>query len=211
MSTRSASIPVRERGFSLVELLVVIVVIAILALWGIPSLLATLSRTRLVGASKEVATMMQVGRLEAIKKGNINGDLQGRVTALRYIAGERAFEVVLDETTDATFNPARVVLGRYILPTGISLQAPGEASPEGANAIDGWDVPPGGPDEFPGPIFVSDGSVRVPGAFRLADTRGNFLEVRVDFPATGKVVIQKYFPADNEWYENGEAGKTWEW
>lgn len=211
MSTRSAALRARQRGFSLVELLVVIVVIAILALWGIPSLLATLSRTRLVGASKEVATMMQVGRLEAIKKGNLNGDLQGRVTALRYVAGERAFEVVLDDTTDATFNPTRVVLGRYLLPTGISLQAPGEGSPEGANAIEGWDVPPGGPDEFPGPIFVSDGSVRVPGAFRLADTRGNFLEVRIDFPATGKVVIQKYFPADNEWYENGEAGKTWEW
>lgn len=210
MSTPAAPRRDRERGFSLVELLVVIVVIGILALWGIPSLLATLNRTRLVGASKEIATMIQVGRLEAIKKGAFNGDLQNRVTAMRYLPGDRAFEVVLDDTPNGTFDPSRVLVGRYELPTGVTLQAPGE-NPEGTNAIDGWDEPPGGPDEYRGPIFVSDGSVRVAGAYRLADRRGNFIEVRVDFPATGKVVIQKYFPADSAWYENGEAGKTWEW
>ena len=203
--------PRRERGFTLVELLVVIALIGLLALWGVPTLLNTLSRTRLVGASKEIATMIQLGRLEAIKKGGVNGDVQNRVTAIRYNAGLRSFDLLLDDTADGNFNPTTPLQGRYTLPTGVSLWAPGEPNPEGTDAIDAWDEPPGGPDTFAGPIFVSDGSVRVAGAYRLADTRGNYLEVRVDFPATGKIVIQKYFPSLTAWFENGEATHEWEW
>lgn len=198
-----------ERGFTLIELLVVIVLIGILALWGIPTLLNTLNRARLVGASKEIATMIQVGRLEAIKKGGLNGDIQNRVVALRYNIGNRSFDLLLDDTADGFFNPGTAILGRYTLPTGVYLQAPGEPNPEGSNAIDGWDA--AGPDQWDGPIFVSDGSVRRAGAYRIADTRGNFLEVRVDFPATGKIVIQKWFPAQTDWFENGEGENYWQW
>jgi len=197
-----------EQGFSLIELLVVIVLLGLLAVWGIPTLLSTLNRTRLVGASKEIATLMQVGRLEAIKKGGVNGDLQGRVVALRYNAGQRSFDLLLDDTADGIFNPSTPILGTYHLPTGVYLRAPSEAE-EGTGSIDGWDDP--GADSWPGPIFVSDGSVRRAGAYRIYDSRANYLEVRVDFPATGKVVIQKWFPLLTDWFENGEGENYWQW
>jgi len=27
--------------------------------------------------------------------------------------------------------------------------------------------------------------------------------------ATGRVSVQKYFPADTEWFRNGESGHNW--
>ena len=54
--------------------------------------------------------MMQVGRLEAIKKSGLNRDLQNRVVALRYNAGARSFDLLMDDTADGTFNPTTTIL-----------------------------------------------------------------------------------------------------
>jgi prepilin-type N-terminal cleavage/methylation domain-containing protein len=212
MERRTGREPRIQAGFSLIELVVVLAVIGLLALWGIPAFLNTLNRTRLVNSAREIATLMQVGRLEAIKKGGLNGDLKNRVAAVRY-DGAGTFQLVVDETPDSPtplWNPIPKG-GAYHLPTGVFLQAPTEAI-EGAKAIDAWDTDP--TDSYPGPIFLSDGSAEIAGAFRIADTRGNYLEVRIAFPATGKVVIQKWFGGgdpDTNWYENGEGGNHWQW
>jgi prepilin-type N-terminal cleavage/methylation domain-containing protein len=206
-----------EAGFSLVELLIVLVLIGLMAVWGIPALLNTLNRARLVGASREIATLLQVARLEAIKKGGINGDLRNRVAVVRYDKSTahdlRTLEVLIDESPNGTWDPVTPIGGLYTLPTGVNLQAPTEDA-EGNSSIVGWDDTTVVADNYDGPTFLSDGSALNAGAFRLADTRGNFLEVRLDFPATGKVVIQKWFgggdPTTN-WFENGEAGNKWIW
>jgi type IV fimbrial biogenesis protein FimT len=201
-----------EAGFSLVELLIVLVLIGLMAVWGIPALLNTLNRTRLVNTGRELATLIQVARLEAIKKGGINGDLRNRVSVVRWDKDHRALQVLLDESPDGTWNPLTPIGSAYTLPTGVSMQAPTEAI-NGGKSVVGWDDADN-PDRYDGPIFLSDGSALDAGAFRLADTRGNFLEVRIDFPATGKVVIQKWFGGgdpDTNWFENGEAGNKWSW
>lgn len=205
-----------EAGFSLVELLVVMVVMGIMALWGIPALLGTLQRTRLVNSAKEVAVLMQVARLEAIKKAGVNGDLQNRVTFVNYIPATTAapggFEVLIDENPDPAdgWNPSRRIGGTYYLPRSITLQFPTEAA-EGNRAIRGWDDP--GPNQANGPVFRSDGSTVLGGAFTLRNARDQYLEVRVEFPATGKLSIQKWDGTDlnTGWYENHEAGQTWQW
>jgi prepilin-type N-terminal cleavage/methylation domain-containing protein len=207
-------------GFTLVEMIIVMGILGILAVWGIPALLQTLNRARLVGAAKEIATMFQVARLEAIKKGGANGDLQNRVTAVRYqtwTAGanemeglQLVFEDAVDPGDSPPWNPQVPIGGIYALPTGVSLQAPGEA-PGGDSSIVGWDTPDDD-DAFDGPVFRSDGSALRAGAYRLADGRGNFLEVRIEFPATGKVSIQKWFGGGaTDWWENHEAGHVWQW
>jgi prepilin-type N-terminal cleavage/methylation domain-containing protein len=203
-------------GFTLVEMIIVMGILGILAVWGIPALLQTLNRARLVGAAKEIATMFQVARLEAIKKGGANGDLQNRVTAVRYqLDGtieslQVVFEDAVNPLDDPPWDPQIPIGGAYTLPTGVTLKAPGE-SPQGAAAILGWDTP-ADDDAFDGPVFRSDGSALRAGAYRLADERGNFLEVRIEFPATGKVSIQKWFGGGaNDWWENHEAAHIWQW
>lgn len=200
-----------EAGFSLVELLIVLVMIGLMAVWGIPALLNTLNRTRLVNSSRELATLIQVARLEAIKKGGINGDLRNRVSVVRWDKDHRALQVLLDESPNGSWDPATPIGTPYTLPNGVNMQAPNETI-DGAKSVVGWDDA-GDADDYPGPTFLSDGSVLRAGAFRIADTRGNFLEVRIDFPATGKVVIQKWFGGDpdTDWFENGEANHKWTW
>jgi prepilin-type N-terminal cleavage/methylation domain-containing protein len=203
-----------EAGFSLIELLVVIALIALMAVWGVPAFLNTLNKTRVVAASREIATLMQVGRLEAIKRSGRNGNLGNEVAALTYFPAERQFRLLVDDTPDGTFNPALGVGGAYFLPKGVTLQAPTEATENGANSISGWDEVADVADRWNGPIFLSDGSARSAGAFRLFDSRGNYLEVRIEFPATGKIAIQKWFggAAPNaNWFENGEANRKWQW
>ena len=203
-----------EAGFSLVELLVVMVLMGLLALWGIPALLGTLQRTRLVNSAKEVAVMLQVARLEAIKKAGVNGDLQNRVTFVNYIPATGTvpgrFEVMIDQVADGSWDPSQRVGGTYFLPRNITLQFPGQAA-EGPGAIRGWDDP--GPNQANGPVFRSDGSTVLGGAFTLRNARDQYLEVRVEFPATGKLSIQKWFGGDpnTDWFENHEGGRTWQW
>lgn len=203
-----------EAGFSLIELLIVITLIALVAYWGVPAFLNTLNRVRLTAAAREVATLMQVGRMEAIKRSGQNGNLRTEVAALTYHEDTRTFQLQIDvapESPDAgAFEPEVDFGGAYILPKGITVAAP---SADDEDAVAGWDEVAVEDDRWEGPIFLSDGSARSAGAFRLADSRGNFLEVRIEFPATGKVAIQKWFGGDpaTDWYENGEANRKWQW
>jgi prepilin-type N-terminal cleavage/methylation domain-containing protein len=202
-----------EAGFSLIELLVVIALIAGMAVWGVPAFLGTLHKTRVVAASREIATLMQVGRLEAIKRSGRNGNLGNEVAALTYFPAERQFRLLVDDSPDGTFNPALEVGGAYFLPKGVTLRAPSEAE-NGAGAIAGWDEVADVAERWNGPVFLSDGSARSAGAFRLFDSRGNYLEVRIEFPATGKIALQKWFGGgdpNTNWFENGEANRKWQW
>lgn len=201
----------RQAGFSLVELLVVIALIGGMAIWGIPAFLNTLNRTRLVASAREVAVLMQVARMEAVKRGNTNGNLRNQVTAVVFESGTqgKVFRLLVDDSADGIWNPATQIGGLYHLPTGIVLQAPGE-DPEDVNAIADWDDTGVAADDLNGPTFLSDGAAFGPGAFRLFDGRGNYLEVRIEFPATGKPSIQKWFGGTN-WWENGEANNKWQW
>jgi type II secretory pathway pseudopilin PulG len=53
---------------ALVELLVVLLLIGLLAVWGYPSFLGTLNRLRLVATAREAAVFMQIARMEAAKR-----------------------------------------------------------------------------------------------------------------------------------------------
>jgi len=191
-------------GFSLVELLIVIALISILSLVAMPWMLGTLHRAKLVATAKEASTLMQVARLEAIKR--------SAPTLVAYDSTADGFSVSVDLTQppDGTFET--ILVPNSPLQGKIVLWAPADGAPEGTNAVAEWDDDDEDcPENRPGPVFASDGSAACGGAFRFADQRGNFLETRVLFPATGKVVIRKWFPTETDWYENGQAGKKWTW
>lgn len=197
-----------DSGFSLVELLIVLALISILTLIGMPWMFSSINRAKLVGAAKETSTLMQVARLESIK--------QGVPTQVIYVAAADSLLAFADSDQDGIFTAAtdRVIARGSKLPKGIYLWGPTDGAAVGANAIADWDVAAKCVDAKPGPIFRTDGSANCSGAFRFRDVHGNFLETRVRFPATAKIVIRKWFggaDADAQWFENGEAGKEWTW
>jgi len=60
-------------------------------------------------------------------------------------------------------------------------------------------------------VFLPDGSVQELGAFRIADVRGNFLEIRVEPQATARVHVLKWDETAEDWYTRDQGGKAWEW
>jgi prepilin-type N-terminal cleavage/methylation domain-containing protein len=192
--------PKRPNGFTLIETLIVIAVIGILVLISAPAFLRMMNRFKLTGTTREVASLMQAARMEAIK---LNAPTQ-----VNYDATSNTFVAFIDYDRDDTFSAGdRVLPARVIVPVKVEFWGPGDGAANGANAIDGWDDAP----IRLGPVFRADGSVDRVGAYRFKDSNENFLEVRVETPATGRMVLKKYFPDQSLFFLNGESGNKWEW
>ena len=128
--------------------------------------------------------------------------------------GKPSLFAYADVDESGTFSAAndRVLAGPYELPKGVDLWGPEDVSKEQVHSISAWCVAP--PAQNCGPTFSSDGSANSVGAFRFRDSHGNFLETRIAFAGTGKVILQKWFGPDDSpgnWFENGENGNEWEW
>jgi prepilin-type N-terminal cleavage/methylation domain-containing protein len=194
-------------GFNLVELLVVMALIAILSLIGLPWLMGTIYRSKLVGAARETGVLMQLARLESIKR--------SAPAMVVWDATTDSFLAFLDVDGDRAYvdGTDRLITAGYRLPNAIELWGPGDGSAEGTNAIADWDELADCANPVGGPIFRNDGSAACAGAFRFRDPRGNFIETRVLFPATGKIVIRKWFggDVDTDWSENHADGRDWTW
>jgi prepilin-type N-terminal cleavage/methylation domain-containing protein len=198
-------------GFTLVELLVILVVIGMVAAWGYPSMLGILAKIKLTNTAREATVFMQLARINAAKRSvptqviymNKTDSLTGHPCLLAFadMDGNGSFDNGTDE----------ILAGPYDLPPGVELWGPTDPKKEMTHSIDVWDD---GANPNKGPIFASDGSAQSEGAFRFRDRNGNFLEARVEFAGTGKTIIQKWFGgADNQsrWFQNGEKDHPWTW
>lgn len=189
----------RDGGFTILEAIVVVAIVGILVLIVAPAFLNMINRIKLTGTAREIASLMQAARMEAIKL--------GAPAYVAYDATENRFFAFVDLDRDgAESDGDRVLAARVYVPTKIEFRGPGDVAVAGTNSIDGWDDVPA----QDGPIFRSDGSADRVGAYRLRDSNDNYLEVRVETPATGRIVLRKR-DEDGVFYLNGESGHTWEW
>lgn len=178
-------------GMTLLEILVILALVAALLGIFIPQLLDLIYRYRLEGIVRETAVVMQSARLQAIKTGN-----QGVVaidSSTRQVAG------FVDADEDRAIDLTERRLGLLFLPAGIGFQGPG-----GQPAIDGFQT--SGNEGYA--VFNSDGGTEAPGAFRIADERGNFLEVRI-MNLAGRIEVRKW--DGGGWFARDEGGKPWKW
>lgn len=193
-----------DHGFTLLEVMIVVMIIGLMAVWGYPALLKTLNRLKLTSIARETAIFMQQARMEAVKR-NLNTEVLYLkdsdcplglpcLIAFTDIDGDGLFIDGLDD----------LIAGPHPLPKGIELRAPGEAK-EDTSAIVGWDD---GADPNDGPVYNTDGSASL-GAFRYREPTGNFLEVRIEFLGTAKPTIKKF--EDGGWYASGDPAHPWRW
>jgi prepilin-type N-terminal cleavage/methylation domain-containing protein len=199
-----------ERGFTLIETLVVLVIMLVLMTFAIPSLLVTMRQGRLRGAADQAATLMRLARLEAIKR---SCPAIVRVVAAAAPAPERV-EAIVDCTGDGLQDADKKALGTAALPARIHLLAPPNLA--GKDSVWLFSPDPAGGDANVA-IFQGDGSISDTGAFRFGDDAGNFLEVRVAPEATARIEVRKCLVCTTadwaalDWYANGEAGRAWTW
>ena len=192
-------------GFTLVELLIVLAIATLVLTLGVPNLIEILHRQRLEGQVRELATLAHRARHEALLRGVpaiVELDADG-FTAFVDLHGAD-----LDDPPDLLFGPLPSApiqgtdfrVGERKLHEELDLAGPGVQP-----AVEGFtDV--GGVRKA---IFEPDGSIRNTGAVRIADRRGNFLEMRIEPRATGRVSLSKW--DGTAWRANGEGGHSWTW
>jgi len=106
--------PVRRShraGFSLIEVVVVIGIIAALAAMAVPSIQDMIERRRLQGAARDLANMFQIARSQAIRTGNYQivffgppGTTDPAGTVLTDASGTSVPLLILDDGSPATAN-----------------------------------------------------------------------------------------------------------
>lgn len=198
----------RVAGFSFIEVLVVLAIMAVIMLIAAPALWTMMRQAKLRGVARETQALMRLARLDAIKYSS-----QGVV---RIVAGDPdngeppAVQAFSDRDGDLIWDDGEPMLGRCELPTSVSFKDPD--GDEFEDSVDGFRADPeGGPNLA---VFLRDGAVSEEGglgAFRFADNYDNFLEVRVR-SRTGRIEVLKWSDVSSDWFAEGEGTeRAWTW
>lgn len=195
-------------GFTMLEIMIVLAILLVIAAVGFPALQSAIRRSKLEGYVRSTAFMVRKARLEAVKTGSqvgVHVDVPNRIV-YTFIDADNSCdpspgEDLLTAATDGVGNELLLFEG-----------------PGGTAAVDGLNnitasCPPAVPSGAGGGwvIFRPSGEAVESGGFRFGDPNGNFLEVRIEPKATGKVSLLKWDATTNTWFENHKGGKVWEW
>jgi prepilin-type N-terminal cleavage/methylation domain-containing protein len=190
----------RHSGFTLIEVLVVLILLGLIALLGFPALQNAIARSRLEGTARQITILMQQSRFDAIKNSapvSVRVDIPERlVTAFRESASSGTIGT-RDSGEPAVGGEAGITLPRLV-----DFVAPGSET-----VIKGFSPP--SPTTAAWVTFNTDGSVRQQGAFRIGDNRSNFLELAIEPAATARIEMRKW--DGSAFVAQGSGSKPWAW
>ena len=194
--------PDAANGFTLIEVLIVMAIAAVLLAYGIPALNNMLYRNQTLSTVEQSMSLIRAARLQAIKRGAELGIEQDLSSSQLLVFRETSqppdgFTAGVDER-----------LGSVPLPASVAFWGPADPSPNGADIADGFNQHGNNSGWV---IFRANGSVDEAGAFRFGDQKGNFLEIRIDPPATARAELRKWDPSSSTWLSRREGGEPWKW
>lgn len=202
----------KQAGYNIVEVMVSMVVLVTAGAVSGPPLANFVHRSKVEGAAYEMSALMRASRAIAITRGSatvVKLDAgTGELIAFADLHGE-----ALDEDPDGVFNPIAgrperltdYEIGRVRLPSGVFFTAPDGLA--GLESVEGFNNPAPLPDDSA--VFLEDGSLEAPGAFRLADARGNYLEIIAAPRTATRLEVRKW--DGSYWLSRGQGGSGWEW
>lgn len=212
-----------EAGFTLLELLVVMVIFGFMLAVSVPALSRFTHRANLEQAARQTEELMQLARREAIKS-NVNANV-----AFDYDSNQ--VYAYADTNANNVEDAGEKELGRFPLPKQVFFWGGEDATAKGAHAVITWGttsasctgcpnggiaafLPSGGISTFgadPTACTVSTGCAVHLGDKKDSSGNGNFLEVKVATPLTGKLELRKYNKATGTYLLRDENGTPWTW
>ena len=211
-------------GFTLIEMLMVMVVIVILAAFGYPALHQMFTRSKLQGSAREITVQLGSSRVAAMRL--------SRNVVVKPLFSQKKLVSFVDDNDNFVQDIGEQELSSLSLPgTGgghIFLMGPdgvAATDEDPGQSLEGLTTIPSGDPDVPDAriaVFQPDGSIRDQGGFRISDGKNpaNVFEVRIEPPATARMEILKYVYGDvrgvnpgaspvGSWF--GQGGNMWEW
>jgi len=209
-------------GFSLIELLVVVLLISVLALLSAPAIGYWIRRSRHEGIARETSGLLQRAKLQAVRDSvpvvvRLDYDTDEVIAFADFndADGDPVSDLIFNPVAGATDGTTDYLIGRLRLPARVSFWGAGDAAAEGAEAVLGFTAIAGqSPNAV---VFEPNGSVRNRGAFRFGDDRENYIEALVSPEATARIQIRKHHPDwedppdDTFYFPPGRGERNWRW
>src|SRR3954453_3330628 len=162
--------PVRvrgPRGFTLIEMLVVMALLLVLLTLGMPSLMTVLHQAKIRGLVQETTVLMRLARIEAIKR-----SVQSVVQIVPSTgAGDPGHvQAFLDLDSDKQLGANDTMIGTVTLLSGVSFENCITGNKDKDSVKNLTPDPGGGPNML---IFQQDGKISDTGGFFFADSYEN--------------------------------------
>ncbi|MFH2100248.1 MAG: GspH/FimT family pseudopilin [Pseudomonadota bacterium] len=125
-----------QRGFTLIEAMVVVVIMSIMAGIGIPAFMSYRPRIQLAGAARQVMTQLLLARMEAVKNVcNVKYTFGSGTAAVKWVDANRNGLQETDELTNSDLgNTYDIVTKLYAAP--IQFNSRGAAPVNGQIALE---------------------------------------------------------------------------
>jgi|GEM_PF-2481987 len=185
----------RAAGFTLIETLIVLLILAIMLTLVLPNFLKAIQHQKLLGTAQQTAILMRLARLQAIKTASN--------TVVKIDTAKGMVTAFSDPNNNQTLDSTEKTLGIIELSKGVTFLA-----------VSGFTSPP-----TPAvAIFRGDGSTAAAGTFQFQSANGDQIEACVMSAAKGNIVLMKYNATTSldlgcgaGWQPNGEGAKAWKW
>ena len=190
----------RERGFTLVELVVVMVIVAIILAFGIPNLMRSKIRAEMLGQVKMFRQAVAISRINAIREG-------GRVVVSFEGLGDTGgwLRAWVDNDLTETLSTGDTILYERIVPEKFNVSQDGTLRLyrlAGSASARGVVFLPNGTG-----IVNEAGNAGIgEGAAVITDKKGNQLRLRI-LAGSGTVIEEMRDPGSGDWDE--KSTKYW--
>lgn len=148
----------KEKGFTLIELMVVVIIMGVVAAFSVPNFLRSLPTTRLNGSADDLRGKLMLARVRAIG--------EGVPYIARFTANGTSYTIVKDLNANGTIDNGEPT-ATHSYETGVSNDQ----------------IPAGNPSVV---IFSPRGEATVPGGVRLTNSRNE--KSLVDVVTSGSVI-----------------------